>query len=133
LVGANFGAPANPDAAAGPILIKGSWIAATLAVGVDDGADQLFGTNDDVPITPTPEFSDSASILARVARLTVLGSVLGTSSRLGGFSGDFSGDHYGFVAETFGPVKLAGIALPLTAAADNFLVAPTLDIRLREV
>jgi hypothetical protein len=133
LLGFSGTAPVNPDAAAGPILVKGGWIAASLAAGVDPGADEFFGTNDDAPATPGTGFSDDPAILARVARLTVLGAVTGSASGIGGFSGNFSGDHYGFVAEIFGPVKLGGLSLPLTAAAENLLAAPTLDLRLREV
>jgi hypothetical protein len=133
LLGFSGTAPVNPDAAAGPILVKGGWIAASLAAGVDPGADEFFGTNDDAPATPGTGFSDDPAILARVARLTVLGAVTGSASGIGGFSGNFSGDHYGFVAEIFGPVKLGGLSLPLTAAAENLLAGPTLDLRLREV
>jgi hypothetical protein len=122
----------NPDAAAGPVLVKGGWTASTLAVGVQAGADNLFGTADDAAIAPSGPFTDAPGVLARVTRLTVRGPVTG-SGPLAGFSGQFDTDHFGFVAEVFGAVTIAGTVLPLSAAADQFGIGPTLDLQLLEV
>jgi hypothetical protein len=120
----------NPDAAAGPILVKGGWTASTLAVGVEAGADRLFGTTDDAPIAPSANFPDAPGVVARVRSLTVLGPVSGSTSDPDEV---LSNDHFGLVAEAFGTVKLAGLTLPLTAGLDRLAIGPTLDFRLVEV
>ena len=131
LIGYEGTQPRNPDAALGSLFVKGNWTISSLAVGIDNGADNRFGTNDDAGISPSGAFSDGPAV-ASIANLIVNGPVAGTPAFVAGFSGIFD-DDFGFVAESFRAVRFSGVPLPLTTAGDDLLVAATLDVRLREI
>jgi hypothetical protein len=123
LVGYDFqGAQNNilkPDSyhvKAGPVMVGGDWVASNLAVGVQNlgtngapggtgsAADNInFGdTNDAI----NPDFS-SAIFAPSIASITIGGQVYGTRDSLS------STDHFGFAAQTIGPVKINGVTIPV--------------------
>ena len=74
-----------------------------------------FATEDDtIPATGTPA-------MARIAAITIKGQVLGTAT---------GGDFFGFVAQSIGPVKIAGI-LYTGGAVPVDLSTVTPDVLLR--
>src|SRR6185369_16540101 len=101
------GEAVNPDVQVGKVSIGTKWRESSLAVGVDVGLDNEFGTDDDALIAGGNE------IIARLASLTVKGSAFGTVS---------SGDHFGIVAEEIAAFKSGGAKLPLTLGASNDLL-----------
>jgi hypothetical protein len=116
----------NADAQIGAVVV-GDWIASNLVAGVQDDADAArdddFGEGDDFLIlggTPT---------IARIASITIRGTALGSL-----FAG---GDHFGFVAQQIGSLKIGGTAIPLAPGPGNDLlgqlVGLTGDLRVREV
>lgn len=107
----------NADPKLGAVTIGGDWVASTIAAGVDRGADMRYGTADDtVPATGTTP-------IARIAAITIKGQVLGTTA---------AGDHFGFVAQGIGPVKIASFLY--TAGATPLELSPlTDDVTLRLV
>jgi hypothetical protein len=83
--------PALEDTTVGPVKVGGDWVASSIVSGVKAGADAKFGTSDDAPIgTAQPG-------LSRIASITIKGQVLGTTG---------AGDHFGFVAQSIGPLKI---------------------------
>ncbi len=117
------GTPVNADVQIGKILIGGQWIASNLVAGAQAGPDGHFGTADDTLIP------GGNAIVAKIARLTVGGALLGTPAHLR--------DAFGLVAEQFGTVSLGKAKLPLQPGARNdttpLLLTITGDLRLREV
>jgi hypothetical protein len=106
----------NADPALGPVSVGGDWVASSIAAGVARGADMQFATGDDtVPATGTPA-------VARIAAITIKGQVLGTAT---------AGDHFGFVAQNIGPVKIAGIFYTAGAVpVDLGSITPDVEMRL---
>lgn len=112
--------PLNADAQIGAVSVGGDWVASNLVAGVDDGADNLFGTADDALIA---EAGAAANITARIASIAIKGQVLGT---VGG------ADHFGFVAQQLGALSVGGTIIPVTGGVDNLLIGATNDVRARE-
>jgi hypothetical protein len=111
----------NADASIGPVSVSGDWIASNLVAGAADGADNLFGTADDTPLA----VSDSPDFIARIAKVTIKGFVIGTAA---------SGDHFGFVAQQFGAFKAGVFAAQLTSGLDVIELSQTTgDVTLREL
>ncbi len=116
----------NADAQIGPVIV-GDWIASNLVAGVQDDADAArdddFGEGDDFLIlggTPT---------LSRIASILIKGTALGSLFVVG--------DHFGFVAQQIGSLKIGGTAIPLTPGPGNDVlgqfVGITGDLRVREL
>ena len=115
------GGAVNADAQIGRVRVTGNWTASTLAAGVIDGDDNLFGTLDDALI-PVP---NSARIIAQIASVIIDGNVDGSAA---------SGDHFGFVSQRIGAFMANGVAAGLTATGgQSFEVGPTGDTTVREV
>jgi hypothetical protein len=94
--------PQNGDATLGAVRVLGNWTASSLVAGVRPGGDLDFGSSDDTPIvSATPEVS-------RIAAIVIKGEVLGTLN---------TGDHFGFVAQSIGAVKIGGVAYTPSAGA----------------
>ena len=118
------GNPVNGDAQIGDIFVDGNWMASNIAAGVTAGADGFFGTADDTLI---PGGSDG--VLAAIASIVINGEVQGTPASVNGT------DHFGFVAELIGSLKLHGIVIPLNPGPhnDNLAIGTTNDMRVLEV
>jgi hypothetical protein len=113
-------APANADASIGKVKVGGDWRASSIVAGAQDTGASGFGTGD------TLQPGGSLTVIARIASIAIKGGVTGSLA---------SGDHFGFVAEEIGTVKIGGRALPLTddASNDNVLIRFTDDVRVLEV
>lgn len=123
LVGYNSAGDAvNPDVRVGKVRVGGNWIASDFIIGASAGADDLFGTDDDLLI------GGGNSIIARVAGIVIKGTAVGTADDT---------DHYGIVAESIGKLKVGSELFPFTLGARNdlagFSLGTTLDLTVREV
>jgi hypothetical protein len=102
----------------------GDWIASDLVAGVtpDNG---FFGDGDDDLIT---EVGEAPGIDSRIASILIKGTALGTTG---------GGDHFGFVAQHIGSLKIGSIRLPLTAGSGSDLAGLALgstgDLRVVEI
>jgi autotransporter-associated beta strand protein len=109
------GAAFSADAAIGKISIGGDLRASSILVGVDAGADGLFGTADDKTLTV---MRDDAKRFATIASLIVKGQAIGT---IGSVS---TTDFFAIIAEQIIAAKIGGVALKLKAgprsATDTF-------------
>jgi hypothetical protein len=127
--GGNTSDSGNPDAQIGTVKVGGDWIASNLVVGVDPGADNLFGTADDAPISQTGE---PDAFFSKIGSITIAGSVYGTTG---------GGDHFGFVAQEIGAFSVNGVAHKLTAGHSNdtstsdshLSIGATGDVTIHEV
>jgi hypothetical protein len=119
------GVGVNADAAVGPIKIGGNLVASVIVAGVDDGADGIFGTGDDVKLSGGG-VRDNGDISSRIASITVKGQVLGTPAAVA------AGDGYGIVAEQIGGLKIGAAKFPLTTAVDVIPLGITGDFFARE-
>ena len=116
------GGASNPDATIGPVLVGGNWSASSLIAGGDDGADNLFGTADDVKITEAV----ADLLFSKIASVTIKGYALGT---VGG------SDSFGIVAEKIGIVKVGLRPYLLAPGTDitGTALGTTNDFRVREI
>ena len=124
----NFGPPTatNADAQIGSV-IAGEWIASNLVAGVQDDADAArdddFGEGDDQLV------AGGTATIARIASILIRGTALGSLF--------VAGDHFGFVAQQIGSLKIGPTTIPLTSGASNdltgLLVGLSDDLRVREV
>jgi hypothetical protein len=92
----------NGDAQIGSVTVSGDWAASDLVAGVLS-VNGEFGDSDDVAI-PT----GSSEMVSRIASLVINGSVSGTNVP--------DTDHFGFVAQQIGTVKVAGSSSPMLPA-----------------
>jgi len=117
------GAGLFTNARIGAVVVGGDWRAADLVAGAAAGADNFFGTADDIVRS-----DNGSTLIAAIARITIKGSVLGTAA---------AGDHFGFVAEKLGKLKIAGAVVALTPGPRNDLdgvpLGATVDFGAREV
>jgi hypothetical protein len=121
--------PKNADAQVRAVTVGGDWIASDLVAGVAAGADGLFGRADDAAISGAGT-TDNPGIVSSIAGLKIGGLVYGTPFSVSG------SDHFGFVAQEVGSVKVGGFTAPLRPGADNDVIelAPTTgDMTVREV
>ncbi len=129
--------PVNGDAQIGAVKVGGDWVASNLVAGVINlGADDIvgglgvnadnvnFGDSHDLSIGP-----GIAAIVAKIASITIGGQVFGTPKSTS------STDHFGFVAQQIGALKIGGIAIVLTAGQSNnsLRVGETTDLTVHEV
>ncbi len=128
-----FGRAAN----IGPVSVGGDWIASNLVAGATNlGTDDVpFGIDaaaDDVNFGDNHDRSTVAAgsrDLATIARITIGGQVLGTPAFIS------ATDHFGFVAEKIGSLRIGGKAIALTAGPhqDDIALGHSGDVRLHEV
>ena len=83
----------NGDAQIGQIAVKGNWVASSAVAGSISGPDGLFGTADDAI-----RFPHSNTVIASIATIKIAGHARGTDGP--------AADHFGFVAEEIGKVKI---------------------------
>jgi hypothetical protein len=116
--------PVNEDAQIGKITMGRDWVASTAAAGVDP-VNGLFGDADDRKI---PEITDPSGVSSAIASIVIKGQALGTGT---------DGDHYGFVAEQIGILKVGARTYDLQPGPNNdvpgFAVGSTGDLGVREV
>ena len=133
--GGNYSYPFNPDAQIGAVTVGGNWIASSIAAGVES-TNGFFGDKDDTKITSNNPFNpvlDYPDVASRIASITIKGRVSGTAG---------GADHFGFVAQEVGSLRIGGVLVPLAKGAANddlfavqprFLPGATGDIRVHEV
>lgn len=114
----------DADAQIGTVFVGGDWIASSMAAGAVPGANSLYGDSDDAKMTGGVK--DDGSINSQIKSVTIGGQVLGT---VGG------SDHFGFVAESIGIVRIGGALQPvnLGISNDNLSVGITSDFNVHEI
>ncbi|HJZ89639.1 MAG TPA: hypothetical protein VKE40_02130 [Gemmataceae bacterium] len=122
LAGHSYFGPTNADARIGAVVVGGDWIASDLVAGVAAGADNKFGTADDVLVADP---KNDPNVLSTIASVTIRGQVLGTPG---------AGDSFGFCAERVGSISVGGSAISLKPASKDFFgLGPTFDVTVHEV
>jgi hypothetical protein len=96
--------PSNADAQIGTVKVSGDWIASSLIAGVNPTNGRIGDGNDTRLVGA---FVDDPDVIAKIARITIGGQVLGI---LGNPTKTF-----GFGSEEIGSFKVGGTALPLHA------------------
>jgi hypothetical protein len=122
-----FLAPKNADAQIGAVTVGGDWVASSIAAGVVDGGNGFGNVND--ALISGAGTTDTAGITSKIGSLTIKGQTLGTPNSVSG------SDHYGFVAQQIGSIKVGGTTIALAAGAsnDNHVVGETTDLNIHEV
>jgi hypothetical protein len=108
------GGGVNADAQIRTITVGGDWIASSAAVGASAGIDGFFGNGDDQKMSG-PGVNDRSDLHSGIGSVSIGGQALGSL---------VPGDHFGFVAEVVGGLRVgvfAGspIILTLTAGGSN--------------
>ncbi|MEA3188080.1 MAG: hypothetical protein QOD99_1910 [Chthoniobacter sp.] len=127
----------NGDAQIGRVKIGGDWIASNMVAGAKNlGADGMDATGDDnLNFGDSHDAADSggvSTLFSKIAKIIIGGSVVGT---VGGT------DHFGFVSQEIGLVKIGGVAVPLAPGRSNdtsttnpsFAIGTTGDVSVHEV
>ena len=109
------------------MTVGGDWAQSSIAAGVVDGGNG-FGNSGDVKISGAGT-TDTAFIVSKIGAFGFKGQALGTPASVS------SVDHYGFVAEQIGSLKIGANAIALTNGAhnDNLGVGETTDLNVLEV
>ena len=89
------GAAVNGDARISRVQAGGNWVASSIVAGATAGPDGVFGTTDD-----TNHFPNLDTAVASIGSIQIAGIARGTAG--------LTTDHFGFVAEHLGVVKIAG-------------------------
>jgi hypothetical protein len=111
--------PVNPDAKIGKILVKGNWIASSVAAGIEDSTNDGFGRND-VVIS-----GDTTDVISKIGSVIVKGTASGTA---------VGTDHFGITAQQIGKVSIDGVLVALTSGTDDILIDTTNnDFRVVEI
>jgi hypothetical protein len=113
------GAAGNADVQIGPVSIGGNWIASNIAAGVIG----VFAPGDPLPIP-----GGSNDVISKIASIAIKGAAFGTIA---------TGDHFGFVAEEIGKLRIGATTFPLERGAHNdtagFAIGPSHDLFVREI
>lgn len=107
----------DPDAIMGPITVGGDFIASRIAVGTDDGADNIFGTADDTFLAGGDPTKSSL-----LTGLTIKGMAYGTHPTMNG------ADTFRVMAEKIGKIRVGGTAIPLPSGPSEVFFGPTGDL-----
>lgn len=98
----------NPDAQIGSVMVTGDWIASSISAGVQGDAtatlNASFGDADDRKIQGGG-VTDDANINSKIASIVIKGQAFGTAG---------GSDHFGFVAQEIGVLKVGAVTFPLT-------------------
>jgi hypothetical protein len=115
--------PLNGNAQIGAVKVGGDWVASDLVAGA---------TNSDLPSgAPFANYGNSSdalisggvsTILSKIASITIGGQVIGTPNSVS------TTDHFGFVAEAIGPVKIGGYAFSVASSTSPQPVGETGDV-----
>jgi hypothetical protein len=127
----------NGDAQIGAVTVGGDWAASNLVAGARNlGADNAAGgSGANADNVNYGDGRDSfigvgnPDILATIGSVTIKGQVFGTPDSTS------ATDHFGFVAQQIGAIKVGGTTLGLAAGAsnDNHVVGETTDLNVHEV
>src|SRR5205814_181812 len=96
------------DRTIGVVTVNGSWFGASIAAGVDAGADGYFGTGDD-----TRALAGTVPVVGTIAGITIKGTASGTADTFG------ATDHFAFTAAWVKGLKIGGAAIPLKPGPGN--------------
>jgi len=102
------GVGVNANVRVGKVSVAGNWSASSLVAGVDPGEDTFFGTADD------KMFPGGNSVIASIASIVIKGAATGS---------DDSSEHFAFVSEEIGKVRVGETQYPLQDGASNDLSA----------
>ncbi len=120
--------PVNANAQIGPVNVGGDWAASNLVAGASNiaSSNTKFGNANDAKIAGG---TDNAAIISKIASITIGGHLFGTPASVS------TTDHFGFVAEQVGSLKVGGFAIPLTAVPhqDDRAIGETPDVRVHEI
>jgi hypothetical protein len=116
----------SADAQFGPIKVGGDWIASNVRTGINAGADNFLGTADDTAFVGDP------ALFSKIASIVIGGQVSGSATNM---------DHFGFVSQEIGSLKINGVTVPLTKGRGNdtdvsdtrFILGNTRDVTVHEV
>jgi hypothetical protein len=118
--------PVNGDAQIGAVTVGGDWAGSNLVAGAMNAAsgNTKFGDANDASIG-----AGTLGIIGSITSITVKGLVFGTPD------GVSNTDHFGFVAQVVGSVKVNGNAFALTSGPDddNLSVGETGDVTIHEI
>ena len=123
---------ANGDAQIGSVKVGGDWAASNLVAGAKNlGTDDAVGgpgaNADNVNYGDSHDLSigvGNANILAKIASITIAGQVFGTPLSVN------MNDHFGFVAEQIGSIKVGGNNLVLPANNTPLAIGETGDVSI---
>jgi hypothetical protein len=117
------GAEVNADVQIGAVSVGSNWIASNIAAGVAGVTAGGFATADPLPIP-----GGSGDIVSKIASIAIKGAAFGTIP---------TGDHFGFVAEEIGKLRIGATTFPLERGAHNdtagFAIGSSHDLFVREV
>lgn len=116
--------PVDADAQIGRVTVGGDWIASSIAAGAVAGA-AGFGSPDDTKMSG--QFvRDDPTVSSAIGSITIGGKIEGS---------DVKGEHFGFVAEDVGRLKVAGSNVPLAPGIgnDDIALTATGDVTVHEV
>jgi hypothetical protein len=117
------GGEVNADVQIGPVSVGSNWIASNIAAGVAGVTAGGFSTADPLPIP-----GGSGDIISKIATIAIKGAAFGTIP---------TGDHFGFVAEEIGRLRIGATTFPLERGAHNdlagFAIGSSHDLFVREV
>ncbi len=121
----------NGNASIGAVKVGGSWKDANIVAGVKNlGTDDLTGGSgtaaDNVSFGDFHDVIIGGTLVSKIASITIGGSVSGGAAPT---------EHYGFVAQQIGSVKIGGTTIPLNAGPSNDTrdLAITGDFTIHEV
>ena len=114
----------NGDAQIGIVKVTGTWAASNLVAGATNTSPTAFGDGNDASIG-----AGTVAIKSSITSITISGGIFGTPNSLS------SADHFGFVAEKIGSIKIGTVTVALSAApdTDNIPLGPDGDVNLHEV
>jgi hypothetical protein len=99
--------PANPDASAGKVLVKGDWSASSLVAGVFDATGDGFGRNDTtIPGDTRPD------LFAKIASVVIKGTATGSAA---------PGDQYAITAQQIAKLSINGEKVALNKDAQDVI------------
>ena len=125
----------NADAQIGPVTVGGDWIASNLIAGATNDAGTAGTTDDNINFgdffndKKITGGTDATGINSRIASITIAGQVFGSPAS------EHPLDHFGFVAEQVGALKIGTHTFVLQGGIDNDgrIVAATQDVTLHEI
>ena len=100
--GYSYFTPFSADAHIGTVTIGGDWEAGSIVAGVTEGGNG-FGVVPDTVIA-----NGNPAVPSRIASIVIKGQAIGSTN---------VADHFGFVAEQIGSVKVGGATIPLAPNA----------------
>ena len=114
----------NGHSQIGAVKVGGDWIASSIAVGALTAAGNYdltgFGNGDDALLAGGP-----VNIVSKIASIVIKGEVRGTAG---------GGDHFGFVAQEIGSLKVGALAYALKKGVkEDIALGSTGDFNLHEI